>query len=371
MMRIGFDARLYSQTGVGRYIQNLTRELSLIDSKNSYTIYLGKKDYRKFKLPNSRWTKQVIDVAWHTVKEQFVVPYIFLRDKIDVAHFPYFNVPVFYPKKYLLTIHDLIVDHFDTGRASTHFFPLYKIKRIGYKLSLSLGIKKAGAITAISQATKREIIDHYYVSPDKITVTYDALDQSFQELLIKLKPQPIYRFPYILYVGNAYPHKNLERLIQAFLIIRKKQSIRLVLVGDDKYFYPRLREYTENRRLLKDVVFFGEANNKKLMSLYSYALCVAFPSLMEGFGLPNLEAIACGRLSVVSDIPVFREIWGDRLTYFDPLNPEDMAEKILEIINLPIKEYNQRVKQIEGRVSEFSWKKTAAITLGLYEQIYG
>jgi glycosyltransferase involved in cell wall biosynthesis len=368
-MRIGIDARLYSQTGVGRYIQNLTRELAVIDSENSYLIYLRKRDYFDFKLPNRRWTKRILDVAWHTIQEQFIVPYVFLRDKIDVAHFPYFNVPIFYPKNYLLTIHDLIVDHFDTGRASTYSYPLYKIKRIGYKLSLSSGIKRAGAISAISETTKKEIIDHYHVPDGKITITYDALDRAFSELA-KQKPQSFYSFPYILYVGNAYPHKNLERMIDAFVIVLKKQPIKLILAGNDNYFYPRLKLYVQKLGLLENIIFFGEADDRELINLYNNALCLVFPSLMEGFGLPNLEAIACGRLSVISDIPAFHEVWGDKLIYFNPLDPDDIANKILDIINLPKDEYDRKVKKAKQRLQDFSWKKTGVTTLKLYEQIY-
>jgi len=369
-MRIGIDARLYSQTGVGRYIQNLIRELAAVDNENNYLIYLGKKDYSSFKLPNERWIKRILNVAWHTIQEQFIVPCVFLQDKIDVAHFPYFNVPIFYPKKYLLTIHDLIVDHFDTGRASTYSYPLYKIKRIGYKLSLSLGIKRAGAIAAISETTKKEIVDHYHVSDRKITITYDALDSAFSELLAKQKPQSFYRFPYILYVGNAYPHKNLERMIDAFLIVRKKQPIKLILVGNDSYFYPRLKLYIQKLGLLENIIFFGEADNRELINLYNNALCLVFPSLMEGFGLPNLEAVACGRLPVVSDIPAFREIWGNKLTYFNPLDPDDIANKILDVMKLPKDQYDSKVKKAKQRLQDFSWKKTGVTTLKLYEQIY-
>lgn len=369
-MRIGIDARLYTQTGVGRYLKNLISQLSLLDNKNEYIIYLRTQEYDLVNLPNKNWQKRRVDIPWHTVAEQIRLPQILFKDNLDVAHFPYFNVPIFYPKKYLLTIHDLIVDHFDTGRASTLPYPLYLVKRIGYKASLTLGIKKANWITAISATTKQEIIDHYGVSENKITVTYDALDVNFLKTAKFQKVKNYYDFSYILYVGNAYPHKNLERLVKALKIIREKKDIKLVLAGDDKYFYPRLNSFTKKLGLEDDVIFFGNANDEKLINLYSNALCLLFPSLMEGFGLPNFEAIACGILPVVSDIPVFREIWGDLMQYFDPYNEDDMVEEILKVIDLTKSEYKKKVEILKERLNDFSWKKTAEDTLKIYKQIH-
>lgn len=369
-MRIGIDARLYIQTGVGRYLRNLMAELSAIDRKNEYIIYLRSQEYDLVKLPNDRWRKRRIDIRWHTIKEQVLLPLTLLRDNLDIAHFPYFNVPIFYPKKYLLTIHDLIVDHFDTGRASTLPYPLYLLKRLGYKVSITLGIKKASAITAISETTKQEITSHYHVDPEGITVTYDALDLHFQETLNKHKPKNYYTFPYILYVGNAYPHKNLERLIQALKIINQSKKIKLVLAGDDNYFYPRLKNFAEELGVSEEIIFFGDANDSELINLYTFSECLVFPSLMEGFGLPNLEAIACGKLPVMSDIPVFREIWGDSVDYFDPYNEEDMAAKILSDIKTPNDRYQKRVEILKKRLDDFSWRETAMKTLEIYNQIY-
>ncbi len=368
-MRIGIDARLYTQTGVGRYLRNLIAELQLVDAENDYVVYLRQEEYSDLKLLNKRWQKKLVDLPWHTLKEQMIFPLILLQDNLDVAHFPYFNVPIFYPKKYLLTIHDLIIDHFDTGRASTLPYPLYLIKRLGYKTSLSIGIKKANWITAISQTTKQEIIDHYKVSKDKITITYDALDEKFKKTVKSHTARNYYNFPYILYVGNAYPHKNLERLIKALKIIRKEKDIKLVLAGDDKYFYPRLADFAKKLGLREDVIFYGMANDRELVNLYSFALCLVFPSLMEGFGLPNFEAIACGILPVMSDIPVFREIWRNSVDYFDSYNENDMAEKILAVINLPSHQYRGKIEKLKNHLDDFSWKKTAQETLKIYDKI--
>lgn len=369
-MRIGIDARLYTQTGVGRYLRNLISELGVLDKKNEYIVYLRKQEFGDFKPPSRRWTKKLVDLPWHTLKEQLIFPIILIKDKLDVAHFPYFNVPIFYPGKYLLTVHDLIVDHFDTGKASTLPFLFYKVKRAGYKFSLTSGIKRASAITAISETTKQELIDHYNVPPNLIVVTHDALDNNFRRVAKTHNPSNYYNFPYILYVGNAYPHKNLERLVRAFKIIRSQEKVKLVLAGDDDYFYPRLGNYAQSLGLGKEVAFFGNADDCQLVNLYTYSKCLVFPSLMEGFGLPNFEALCCDKLPVVSDIPAFREIWGEKLVYFDPYNVEEMAKAILSVLNFSKDMYLKKVKEAKKTIDDFSWRRTAVATLKIYEGIF-
>lgn len=369
-MRIGIDARLYAQTGVGRYLRNLIAHLQIIDQKNDYIIYLRSQEFDLVSDKNKKWQKRKVDIPWHTVSEQIKFPFILSQDSLDVAHFPYFNVPVLYPGKYLLTIHDLIVDHFDTGRASTLPYPFYFLKRLGYKTSLSLAVKKAKIITAISNSTKKEIMDHYGVENDKIILTFDALDEKFSLIAKNKKKENYYDFPYILYVGNAYPHKNIERLIGAFKIIRESKNIKLVLAGDDDYFYPRLKKFAKSIGLERETIFFGEANDSELVNLYSNALCLVFPSLMEGFGLPSLEAVACGVLPVMSDIAVFRELWGNHLNFFDPNNEKNMAEEILRVISLDKSSYLAEVADLKKTVEKFSWRKTAQITLMVYEKIF-
>lgn len=368
-MRIGIDARLYTQTGVGRYIRNLISELSLLDKENEYYIYLRKKEFAEFKEPHKKWHKKLLDVSWHTIEEQLTVPFSLLADRLDVAHFPYFNVPVLYPRKYLLTVHDLIVDHFDTGRASTLPAPFYKMKRFGYHIATRLGAVRATAITAISETTKQELMDHYHIPDSEIIVTYDALDTHFLDLLKNKRPEKQFSFPYILYVGNAYPHKNLERLLTSFSLAVRKKKMKLVLAGDDSYFYPKLKIYAEQLGIGKEVLFFGTANDKELIDLYSFSSCLVFPSLMEGFGLPNLEALACGVLPVVSDIAVFAEIWGDLLPAFDPYDEKSIAKEILSIVSLAPAEYKRKVEKAQNILTKFSWQSTAAETLRIYTQI--
>ena len=219
-MRIGIDARLINETGVGRYIRNLVREIGHQDKINEYTIFLKKKEYTSFELPNPRWKKVLADVGWHSVSEQLIMPWLLFQARLDLVHIPYFNIPIFYPGRMVATIHDLTILHFDTGRATTLPWILYKLRRVGYRIALAVGLRRVRTIIAVSQTTKKEIIDHFHVQPKKIVVTYEGVDE---EVSAKGGPasgwksqKRIIENPYFLYVGKAYPHKNLETLLAAY-----------------------------------------------------------------------------------------------------------------------------------------------------------
>jgi len=173
-MKIGIDARLIDETGVGRYIRNLITELGKIDRGNSYVVFLRKKSFDSCSLPNARWEARLADVRWHSVAEQLFMPAIFSREHLDLLHVPYFNVPLFYFGKFIVTIHDLTILHFDTGKATTLPYVLYKIKRIFYYLILLKALHWSEKIIAVSGNTKREILEHFDVLPEHIDVIYEG-----------------------------------------------------------------------------------------------------------------------------------------------------------------------------------------------------
>ncbi len=173
-MKIGIDARLISETGVGRYIRNLITELGKIDRTNSYVVFFRKAAYSGFELPNARWEKRLADVPWHSVAEQIFMPAIFNREKLDVLHVPYFNVPIFYFGKFIVTIHDLTILHFDTGKATTLPYLFYKIRRWGYSLSLLKALFWSEKVIAVSKSTKQELLDHFDVLQEHIVIIYEG-----------------------------------------------------------------------------------------------------------------------------------------------------------------------------------------------------
>jgi len=277
-MKIGIDARLINETGVGRYIRNLLDELKYQDLKNHYVIYLPEKSFYNFILPSDRWEKRLATARWHTFQEQFIMPILFLKDNLDLLHVPYFNIPIFYPKKFVVTIHDLTILHFMTGKATMLPYFFYTLRRLGYRLLLEFGLRKASAIIVPSQTTKQEIINHFHIPKTRIHVTYEGVDRAIGKRKTPACRQgrengkrKLMTNPYFLYVGNAYPHKNLEMLVLAFedFIHSKKDEnqYRLVLVGKDDFFYNRLKTVVNNRKLGRNVLFLGQTDDETLREL--------------------------------------------------------------------------------------------------------
>lgn len=317
-MNIGIDARLMYETGVGRYIRNLIRELAAQDTDDTYVVFVSKEGAKKFHPPNARFRMVVADVAWHTFIEQVKMPGIFRNEHLDLLHIPYHNPPLLYRGPMVVTIHDLIILHFATGKATKLPYLLYLVKRLGYWIELFVGLRKARHVIAVSDTTKKEIVDHFHIPEKKISVTLEGVETGSP------RGAPIISGPYYLYVGNAYPHKNLSVLLSAM----KKIEKTLVLVGGPDYFYDSLMK---EARGMKHIVFFGSANDQQLANLYTHADALVFPSLMEGFGLPALEALSMGCPVVVSDIPVFHEILGEQATYVDPHDPDAIVRALQSV----------------------------------------
>ncbi len=171
-MRIGIDARLINETGVGRYIRNLIGELTKIDTKNSYVVFV--RNVADFEPPNARWTRRIVNVPWHSVSEQLFMPAICAKEKLDLLHVPYFNVPLLYFGTFVVTIHDLTILHFETGKATTLPYVIYKLKRFAYYILLLKALHWSQKIIAVSKTTKQEILDHFDVLPEHIEVIYEG-----------------------------------------------------------------------------------------------------------------------------------------------------------------------------------------------------
>jgi len=155
-MKIGIDARFYGpqSKGLGRYTQKLIQNLEKIDRQNQYIIFLRKENWNLYQPQSINFRKELADYQWYTLSEQIYMPKILWHNKIDLMHFPHFNVPIFWPGKFIVTIHDLILTHFPTTKATTLAPIFYKIKHFGYKLVISQAVKRACQIITVSNYTK-------------------------------------------------------------------------------------------------------------------------------------------------------------------------------------------------------------------------
>lgn len=365
-MKIGIDGRLWNETGVGRYIRNLVWELEKLDLKNHYVLFV-KKGFKIQDLgfKNDHWKVVETDIHWHSVEEQVTFPQVLNKENLDLMHFPYFSLPIFYTRPFVVTIHDLIINHFPTGKASTLPYPFYRLKRIGYDFVINHAIRISKKIIVPLNAVKDDVRQMFDVQEDKIVVTYEGSSNlKSQSSNVKFKN-------YFLYVGNAYPHKNIERLIDAFVLFKKENpDVKLVLVGKDDYFYHRLHEKVEKRNL-DSIVFKHNVSDEELFALYANALAFVSPSLMEGFGLPPLEAMKSDCPVLVSDIPSFREVCLDAAYYFDPGDTTAIKEQLDFVYHLDPKTREEYIAKGQERVKAFSWKKMAEQTLEIYNQQTG
>lgn len=371
-MKIGIDARLINQTGVGRYINNLIDQLQTIDHKNQYVLFVKNEDFDQVKLkienqPAGRQDLKVkivkTNIRWHSIEEQIKFPILLNKENLDLVHFPYFSVPIFYNRPFVVTIHDLIQLHFSTGRASTLPFPFYRIKHFGYKYVISKAAQKAKKIIAVSNSTKDEIIDHLKIDPNKIIVTSEAVDD--KTMTKPEKPNNIKLNRFFLFVGNVYPHKNADVLIKAFENLNPKTGAGLIFVGKEDYFYKRLKQKVISN---KNIQFLDYTSDEELAWLYQNAVATVCPAFMEGFGLPALEAMANKCLVIVSDIPALREVCEDNAIYFNPKNSDELSSKMKEVLENKNK-YKDLIEKGLKRSQEFSWRKMSERTLKIYESI--
>jgi len=384
-MKIVIDARMYGleHAGIGRYVLNLIREIKneKLKIKNlEITLLVRKKNLEEIKQEFGNTFEIVVcDVSHYSLKEQLTIPLQLIKLKPDLVHFPHFNIPIFYPGRFIVTIHDLI-KHTSKGVETTTRSPLiYWFKYLGYRGVFSQAAKRAVKVIVPSVAVKNELQKTYNLPEEKIEVIYEGVDEKFKIKNEKLKmttqnarilDKYDIKKPFIIYTGSLYPHKNVEKLLKAMICLNDSsnfnEDIRLVVVCARNVFYERFKKKVKEMKVEKLIKFLGFVPDRELALLYRQAEAFVFPSFSEGFGLPGLEAMACGLPVVCSDIAVFREVYGEAAEYFDPLDPQDMAAKIKMVIKSP-KNRRNLINKGFNQVKKYSWKRTVEETLEAYE----
>lgn len=389
-MRIGIDARFYGPVGkgLGRYTQEVVDNIIKIASAGGasfdFVIFLSPDNFDEFVCAQANVKKVCLKIKWYSWQEQILMPFYIWREKIDLMHFPHFNVPVFIIGKFVVTIHDLILTHFPTRRATTLNPAVYRLKNLAYRLVIANAVKRSKKIITVSEFTKRDIIKQFGVDEKKIAVTYEGVanlakgrDSLFVAKLDNQETLEQYHIPknFLLYVGNAYPHKNLETLLEVFVkLLGYRPDLRLVLVGKEDYFYDRIHDKAralniwQNGNINSPVIFPGYVSDAQLEIFYQEAKVYVFPSLYEGFGLPPLEAMARNCPVASSDRSSLPEILGEAAIYFNPEDKDDMVEKIERLLN-DNKLRESLIAEGLKQVKKYSWWECANETLGVYKQI--
>ncbi|MBI4426985.1 MAG: glycosyltransferase family 4 protein [Candidatus Magasanikbacteria bacterium] len=368
-MKIGIDARMYGpkQAGLGRYVQQLITGLFEIDSENEFVFFV--RDVRDPLLTSPRSAELraeaykgegkvrvvVANIPWYGLAEQIKFKKIIQKEKVDLMHFPHWNVPLFYNDPFVVTIHDLIMYHYPRPEATTLGPIKFWLKDRAHRIVLRHAVSRAKKLIVTSEFTKQDVLKTLGVPAEKMAVVYQApfernKKQETNKLQIKNYKLKITK-PYVLYVGNAYPHKNLGRLLKAWGIFQNKCSsnYQLVLVGKRSLFYDRLFTSSHHHIITSsheqfnnppageagltikqsgDIIFTDFVTDAELAVLYQNARLYVFPSLYEGFGLPPLEAQRYGAPVISSSASCLPEVLGESALYFDPENVEQMADAI-------------------------------------------
>ncbi|MDO8499145.1 MAG: glycosyltransferase family 1 protein [bacterium] len=469
-MKIGIDARMYGpkQGGLGRYVEQLILHLEVADPSfhgddsggdspsasppclsgrqahrrgdnrpdadtNEYVIFLRRDNWDEFTPTNPRFKKVLADVPWYGWREQIILPIIFGRAKVDLMHFPHWNVPILYGGKFIVTIHDLLLLEYPSKKASMLGPMGYWFKSLAYKIVLKNAVGRAEKIITVSEFSKRDIVKKLGVKEEKVAVTYLAPSvilnlPAGRQAKRSAVPARLWREgspemagdscafatgfghtqsaspqndiwgisrPFILYVGVAYPHKNLERLLRAWKKFCNTygDEWQLVLAGRKDYFYDKIQDtwkkiqtltpiqgiavpafaginYADANRLPRNdsVVFTGFVSDDELDNLYKNASLLVMPSLYEGFGLPPLEAMRQGVPVASSNRSSLPEILRNAAIYFDPENETDMVTAI----HTALTDDHTRKKLIEAGQKlypTYSWETTARQTAKIYQSV--
>lgn len=365
-MRIVIDGRFWGpgHTGLGVYTKKLVSSLVKLDTENEYII-LVRKEFTDHNLLAHNFRTQVVDIKPYSLSEQVKLLSILLQLNPDLVHFPSINVPILYPKKFVVTIHDLIKHH-SKGVATSTLNPfIYWLKYYIYQLVVLIVCLRSNAIITPSKAVANDVKKSYPFTSNKITTTYEAnvLNNKTVEEDINFD-LPL---KYALYAGNAYPHKNLGRLIEAWEKVYDKTKVSLVIACARNTFVDRIVSLINDKGANKKVFFVGYPTDGQLVKIHKKSLGYVAPSLMEGFGIPPLDAMYFGIPVICSNILVFKEVYGDAALFFDPTNVEDMSKKIIEGLTSK----KMRKTLIENglkKVGQYSWEKLAEETLSVYKQ---
>jgi glycosyltransferase involved in cell wall biosynthesis len=364
---VAIDARMLESSGIGTYLRNLLENLAAIDSEHVFdVICLGKQLLHG--LPQDRFRFVPAKSPIYSVSEQWEIAR--LARHAPVLHSPHYNAPLLYRGNLVVTIHDLIhiTDPTFKRTSAARFYarPMFK-----------LVARRAGRIIADSEFTKQQIVEHLAISPTKVVVVYLGVNGHFcphdrEQGILRVTSLLEPKRPYILFVGNLKPSKNLKTLIHAFsrICARKDVDHQLLILGDDRKWKAALVNECEKLGTGDRVLFAPHVPYEDLPWVYAAAEILVMPSLIEGFGLPVLEAMACGTPVVCSRAASLPEVAGDAAEYFEPTSVDDLAAALERVLGSRELQEALRRKGLE-RVKLFSWKECARRHCQVYREALG
>ena len=372
MLHIAIDARRIRDFGIGTYIRSLVHALAQVDRHNRYTIVSGPADVRTLAgLPESFQTA-VYARNDHAALDHVAFPVLLHGLHPDLVHIPLNRVPLLMIRPYVVTIHDLANIFFEEEAGDLRM----QLRRFRFRR----GLARAQCVIAVSDSTKRDVETRMGIPSERIRRVYNAPDPGFfnratspgteqERILERYQIQ----YPYLLYAGAIRRHKNIPRLVEAFAVVREQlkshpvyKELRLVIIGDTISQYPDVRQAVIKSRVENVVRFLGFVPFDTLRCFYESAAAFVFPSRYEGFGLPPLEAMACGTPVVTSNVSSLPEVVGDAAIQVNPENVFEIARGIKEVL-LDDQLRASLIRRGKDQAARFGWNWTARQVLDIYE----
>jgi glycosyltransferase involved in cell wall biosynthesis len=364
-MRLAIDARMMGAgktRGIGRYIEELVRAMTALAPEHRYVLLMNDPESSPF-VGHPSVEHAVADVPWYGLEEQFKMPKLLADIRPDLVHVPHWNVAVRSSLPRVVTIHDVILlDEPQSAKVTTRNPIVAGVKRLGYRIALQNALFTSRRILVPTEWVASEIRRHV----PKLTTPIDVTGEGMPHTSTWMDPDPVH--PYLLYVGSAYPHKNLDVLLDAWKRASEVHpKLSLIIAGERDVFMQRLEARVEAEHIHR-VRFTGRVSEEELEALYTRALAFVFPSKNEGFGLPPLEALAHGCPVIAARASCVPEVLGNEgILFFEPGSPDGILAAIETALRDPVGVRDHARLSVPGLHRRHSWRSAAERTLGAYE----
>lgn len=362
-MRIAIDARIINSS-TGRYVERLISHLEELDAPHEFIVLVLKKDRDYWKPRKPNFSVQIADFPSYSFAEQIGFAAFLYKLKPDLVHFCMPQQPLLYFGKRITTVHDLTLVRFENIDMNPI---IYKIRKQIFTFLLKNVIRRSQVVLTPTEFIRQDVLDftsHNFA--EKVSVTLEGWDRLAEHAT---PVSALKGAPFLFFVGNAFPYKNLNRLVDAFALLQKKHpALHLALAGKKDIFYEQLAAYATHRGITKNFHILGYISEAEKRWMFQNAEAYVVASLSEGFHIPGLEAMSEDCPVISSDATCLPEVYAEAALYFDPYSVDALVEQIERILT-DKKLRQQQIKAGQKRLKEFSWRRMARQTLDAYKRV--
>jgi glycosyltransferase involved in cell wall biosynthesis len=360
----------YRQAGISRLIHATIQGLQTVDQQNTYVVFTGDRNIPAGYITNERWRivvprlpagRRPLRILW----EQAALPWSLLAEQADLLHALAFVGPLVCPRPQVVTVYDL----------SFLLYPAVfnRLNRLYLSTMTPISVRRARRVIAISESTKRDLVRLMHVPAEHVDVVYPALEPGIQRVedgqsLAAFRRRHNLPERFILFVGTLEPRKNVAALVQAYSLLRRRgMSQALVLAGSKGWRYEEIFAAIEASGVAQDIILPGYVAREELPLWYSAADAFVYPSLYEGFGLPVLEAMACGAPVITSNVSSLPEVAGDAALLVDPADIGGLADAIQHVVSSSAVRSDMQARGMQ-RAATFTLDRMARATCAVYSR---